>query len=71
MSLTGFTFEQHEGYLKFINKTELNLIISFIPKPPKRKYIDVLLVKGETFHIIDDPHSIYDVKNFSFKLVDP
>lgn len=39
---------------KFTNYSNMNVIISILPIKPKRKYIDIFLIRAREFHIYED-----------------
>jgi len=55
--------------IQFINHSKFMMIVSVIPKKPKRKYHDLLMVQPESFKILDKEWA-FDITMVSFRFVD-
>mgnify|MGYP001579724691 FL=1 len=53
--------------IRVANHSELKLIISVIPKPPKRKHIDFKIIHPESFLIFDHRNFHFDLTLVSFR----
>lgn len=65
----GLVFKviQKNGLTIIENHSNLNIIISLKPVPPKRKYNDIILIRPNSFKLFDKHYKI-DLTTISFSM---
>jgi len=62
-----FKIEKIGHIIRISNSSEFCMIISLVPIKPKRKYIDIRIVKPGEFVIFDDLDYRIELKDLSFR----
>ena len=70
-SFLVFSVEQMGNLIKITNNSKYDLFISLLPIKPKRKHLDIFIVKSGGHIIHDLPNNTFDLTKVSFRLIDP